>query len=297
MSTPVRRITLVCCLAGLVFGLFFTQYFRQELRVHDFEAGALGGAEVFFIPPKPVLRIVSLGRDPFLADMLFLRGNQYFADHLFSDRIFVWLEEYIESILYLEPNNPRVYRWASQVVKYAQHITNAIVRRSTHYAKLGIAEFPNDRRFYMDVGFNLQYELRLTDPEERRRAEEEALEYFTIAASLPNSQLNPNFITELYARKNDIQMALFQAYRNYQDASETERTYLRRRIKSLEGKQAARSLEDEEKRWRERYSFLPLGMYRVFDIDARVRLPGSWSRVDAVAMRGRGTRRDESSRP
>ena len=286
LSTATRRLTLFLCLASLLAGGFGTQFFRQDLRAQEFQAGAMGAAEVFFIPPKPMLRVVSLGRDPFLADMLFIRGNQYFADHLFTDRIFEWLEEYIESILYLDPNNPRVYRWASQVVLYGQGIDNDDVERSNYYAKLGIEQFPNDWRFYQTVGFNLHFEWRYKDADERKRIRDEAREYFTIAASLPNSQLDPGFITELYSQQNDTRMALFQAYLLYQDASDRERKYLRRRIDQLECKQMARALEAEEERWRARYPFLPLAMYRVFGGGGVSRLPESWSRATALQRDG-----------
>ena len=53
----------------------------------------------------------------FVADLLFLRANMYFVSHLFSDRIFPWLDLYVDTILALDPDNPTVYEWASQSVK------------------------------------------------------------------------------------------------------------------------------------------------------------------------------------
>ncbi len=276
LQTAGRRITLLLCLVGLVVGGFFTQYSRLDIKYERALGGAMGSAETFYLPPNPVLRVLSLGRDPFLADIMFIRAYMYFLSHLFTDRIFEWLDTYIEAIIYLDPDNPRIYRWAGQVALYGQKITNEAVKRSIDYARRGAERFPNDWRFYMDIGFNLHFEYRAEDAEERERIEREALEYFSIAARLPNSELDPNFITELYQRRHDTQMALFQAYRAYHDASEQEREQLRRRIARLESAEAAQRFEMVEEVWREQYPFLPFPVFELLGTRHDYYVPSSW---------------------
>lgn len=284
LTTATRRLTLAVCLAALFLGAFLTQYFRIELKTERFETGALGKAEVFYIPPKEALRFMSLGYELTLADLLFVRGHAYVLSHLYGDRIFSWLETYVDSIIYLDPDNPQVYLWTARVVKYGQEITNEAVKRAIHYGKLGIERYPNDWRFYMDVGFNLYFEYKYEDEDEKRRLQDEALEYFTVAAHLPGSGLDPNFITELYMRRNDSKMAMFQASLNFHSASETERRFLLRRIDRIDPERARR-LESEHEAWKSHYPFLP---FSVFELVGKVRepwLPASWSQIEQLYER------------
>ena len=262
VGTLARRTTLSACLGVLVLGVVGTQYYRVDARFEAFRSGALDSPEVFYLPPHTALRFTSLGHESFLADALWVRFYAYFLRHLYADRIFGWFDAYVDAIRTLAPDNPRIYQWASQRVKYAQKITNEVIERSNHYARLGISRFPNDWRFYNDIGFNLFFEYRYADEEEKRRLQDEARGYFTMAASLPNSQLDPNFVTELYLRNNDTRMALFQAARRYHEASPTERRYLQRRIEQIDPN-VARALSVEEERWRERYPYLPFGVFEL----------------------------------
>lgn len=282
LTTAGRRLTLVVTLSVLVLGAVWTQYYRVETKLSRFRTGALEAPEVFYVPPKPVLRLMSLGHESFLADVMFIQVYAYFLRHLFSDRIFGWLDTYVDAIIYLDPDNPRIYRWASQMVKYGQLITNDSIEKSNEYEKMGLSLFPNDWRFYMDIGFNLYFEYQYRDEDEKRRLRDEALEYFTMAASLPNSQLDPNFVTELYTRKNDTRMALFQAYRAYIEASPMERKYLLRRIAQLESQEAAEALAQDERQWRERYPFLPFGVYQLIGGTNGSDLPATWGEAAEV---------------
>jgi len=267
LATRARRLTLVTCVAALIAGAAGTQVYRVDAKVASFRSGALESPEVFYLPPHGALRVLSLGHESFLADLLWVRFYAYFLRHLFSDRIFEWFDTYVDAIRFLDPDNPRIYHWASQRVKYAQLITNEVIDKSIHYAKLGISNFPSDWRFYNDIAFNLFFEYRYADEDEKRRVQDQARQYFTMAANLPNSQLDPNFITELYVRNNDTRMALFQAYRAYHEASPMERKYLLRRIEQLESPAAARDLALGEERWRARYPFLPFGVYQLIEGD------------------------------
>jgi hypothetical protein len=290
LGTRARRLTLVACVTALLAGALGTQLYRVETKVAAFRSGALGTPEVFYLPPHGALRVMSLGHESFLADLLWVRFYAYFLRHLFSDRIFDWFDSYVDAIRSLDPDNPRIYHWASQRVKYAQLITNEVIEKSNHYAHLGLSRFPSDWRFYNDIAFNLFFEYRYTNEEEKRRLQDEARQYFTMAASLPNSQLDPNFITELYMRNNDTRMALFQAYRAYHEASPMERKYLLRRIEQLESPAAARELALGEERWRARYPFLPFGVYQLIaGQDATVCSIDLWECGRLGAAAGGGT--------
>lgn len=276
LATAARRITFVLCWSLLLGGIVGTQFYRVEAKAEEFRSGALGAAETVFLPPKPVLRASALGREEFLADMLFARAQAYFVKHLFGDRIYEWLDKYLEAILFLDPDNRLVYSWAAKAVMYGQEITNDDVARSNHYNELAIQRFPNDWRFHFDVGFNLYYEWDFADDEEKARLRDVAVEHFRTAASLPNSRLDPNFITELLMRKNDTRLALLNAKMRYHEASDREKEMLERRIARLESKAAAEELRNQSEAWRKDFAFLPFGVYQFFESAADWRLPSGW---------------------
>ncbi|MEZ4266378.1 MAG: hypothetical protein R3F39_08365 [Myxococcota bacterium] len=148
------------------------------------------------MPPPIALEARLLGRPAFVADMVFIRANFYFIGHLFTDRIFKWLDLYVETILALDETNPRVYEWASQAVKYGHHLHETL-ERSNYYAEQGIERFPDTWRLYFDIGSNYYLEWKVDSPAERDQMRKKALPYFSIAASLPgSSSLDPNFVTE-----------------------------------------------------------------------------------------------------
>ena len=44
---------------------------------------------------------------------------------------------------------------------------------------------------------------------------------------LPNSRMDPNFLTEMHLQRNDVEMALFHAYNRYWEANEREKEALK----------------------------------------------------------------------
>ena len=258
----------------------FTQIARFEVRVARVHQAQLELAETLYVPPPEALRVVSLGHEQFVADLLFIRAFSYFMDHLFGDRTYDWLDIYIDTIIALDPYNPAVYRWATQVVKYGQLITNKDIERSIHYAELGAEQFPNDWRFWLDIGFNYFFEWRSGDPEETRRMRDKALDYFAVASLLPGSQLDPNFVTSLYLQKDDKKMALFHAYQRYFDASDKERTELIKTIREIETDEAVSQIVEEDKEWKETYPFVSRSFFSFLGSPKVHAVPRTWSEID-----------------
>ena len=122
-STPRRRLMAITLGALLASGALLTKTSRLELAYQQAPMERAQSAEASYMPPADVLKVLALDHRPFLADMLFTRANMYFISHLFTDRIYNWLDVYAEAILALDPDNPRVYEWASQSLKYGQMIS------------------------------------------------------------------------------------------------------------------------------------------------------------------------------
>ena len=258
LAFPARRIGLVVLVGLLGISALWTQIERVELKYQRAAAQrTMAPMEVHMLPPNEVLPWFSLGNRHFSADLLFVRTYMYFLEHLFSDRIYGWFDRYVDAITYLDPLNETIYLWSARMVKLGQVIDDEALPQANDYAKKGLKYFPDDWRLYLELGFNLYFEAYPADPVERRRVREEATRYFSIAASLPGAQIDPNFITELHMRQNAYDLALLYAYQLYFDASERERKSLRGRI-SLVEQRAVERLETLEEQWKGFFPYVPL---------------------------------------
>jgi hypothetical protein len=255
-NSPGKRITVVAFVALLIGGAMFTRVYRFDLKRDAALAFSVHEAEVFYLPPVKVLEAVSLGRKAFMADLLLIRGVSYFINHLFRDRRFPWLNTYLERAYALHPHNKALYEWAMKVVKYRQRITNEVIEESNEWARRGIDAFPDYWKFHMEIGFNHYFEWDFADEEDQAKHQRGAVDHFMIASTLPGSRLDPNFVTNLYLKHNEEEMALFFALQRYHDGSDEEKEMLLHRVASLISDQAARAILDREAAWRENYPYV-----------------------------------------
>ena len=160
------------------------------------------------------------------------------------------------------------------------------LERSNDYARRGIERFPDHWRFYFDIGFNYYIEWKHRDEEERQAMEEKALPYFSVAASLPGSRLDPNFVTELYLQRNEVSMALFHAYLRYWESSDRERASLRGRITRYQSDAAATRLEGIEQRWKTDYGYMPFGLFEALGQEHEGLPPSDWTQPRLETERG-----------
>ncbi|RME27357.1 MAG: hypothetical protein D6806_04755, partial [Deltaproteobacteria bacterium] len=138
--------------------------------------------EVFSLPPGRVLRDSALGWQTVLADLLFIRANLYYGEHIQDDENLPWLDGFIDSLLEVDPDFKAAYLWSALVSKYRKRDTSLVpesaLERSVEILKRGARRFPNDYRFSMRIAFELYYE---------QGKMEEALPYFEKASRLPGA--------------------------------------------------------------------------------------------------------------
>ena len=285
LASARRRVMLAGVIGVMTLAWVSTRTSRLELRYKDAVMDRAEVAETIYLPPPLALQVLSLGHQSMLADALFARANIYFAAHLFGDRIFPLLGPYTEAILALDPDNVRVYEWASQAVKYAQMIDHEVLEESNDYARRGIERFPDHWRFYFDIGFNYTVEWKADDPSEQEAMRKKALPYFSVAAALPGSQLDPNFVTALYLEENEVDMALFYAYLRYWEASDREKEALRARIRRYESESAARALSDQEASWKSSYEYVPFGLFEFVGAPDSISVARSWAALSDTGAR------------
>lgn len=237
--------------------------FRQYLA-----KGSLTAAETLYLPPVVVLRVMSMGYQTALADILFVRAHAYFLSHFFVDRIFGWLDNYTTAITGLDPDNPKVYLWAAQVAKLGQIINDDTVERSNGFLSAGIERFPQDWRLHMDLAFNLYFEFAGNSDAEKAQARLKARDHFAIAAGLPGSQIDPNFVAELFDDGHEQRLAIAYALQKYYEANEEQRAQFLRRIGTISAA-LADGIAREERRWKEVYPYIPVALFTLVDDHSR----------------------------
>jgi tetratricopeptide (TPR) repeat protein len=159
--------------------------------------------EVMMVPPGEVLKRLDLGHHSLMADLLFIRANLYYGQHILTDEEFPWLQHLIEVMLSLDPDFKKAYLWAAMVTTFNRRqlitLDEAAYQRANAILARGMARFPGDHRFPLRIAFNLYYDLGRT---------EEAMPYFERAASLPGA---PRWIRQklidLYSKRGDLGMA------------------------------------------------------------------------------------------
>src|SRR5262245_32515353 len=136
----VRKLILAVVAAALVAGTVLTQDFTLARR-RAFPAES----DLLYLPRPSVLQRLSLGHHELTADLVFIRAIIYFGGEMAGRRDYTWLDNYLETIVALDPQFRTPYRWAGVATMYhGKKITPEDVRHSIHFLELGVKAFPDD---------------------------------------------------------------------------------------------------------------------------------------------------------
>jgi len=218
-------------------------------------------AETLYIPPPPVLKFLSLSYGTAVADLVFIRAHAYFLSHFFADRRYEWLDNYFNGMVALDPHNPKFYLWAAQVVKFGQIIDDETIRRSNRFLEQGLEIFPDDFKLHMDLGFNLYFEYKGKDENDKAMAKIKAREHFAKAASLPGAPIDPNFVVAIFQSGYEESLGLAYALQKYFDATKEQREQMLRRLKIMSDV-LAEQVEKEERAYKQ-MPYVPLSLFSI----------------------------------
>lgn len=131
--------------------------------------------DILYLPKPSALRVMSLGHHEMAATLVFVRALVYFGGEIATqDKRFTWLENYLQTIVSLDPYFELPYRWAGSALMYnGKQITNEVVERSNGFLKQGAEHFPKSWQFPWMIGCNYLFELHTDDPQ--RKAEWERI--------------------------------------------------------------------------------------------------------------------------
>src|SRR5689334_18178608 len=90
--------------------------------------------DVLYLPRASALRALSFGHHELAADLVFVRALVYFGGQMAQKGRYPWLDNYLDTIVALDPTWKTPYRWAGVATMYnGREITNEAVAASTHF--------------------------------------------------------------------------------------------------------------------------------------------------------------------
>lgn len=212
----LRLLLLATCCLGLTS-------FKQDLRKTRVSLSSQIKAEPIYLPETKYVKMITLGFDNFLSDILWFNTISYFGEHFAGDKDFRWFAHMCDLVTELDPEKIAQFDFCST-------LTSWIAKEPTKSEKLltkAINHHPSYWRFYYLRGFTNWYFLH-----DRKKAQQD----FYFAAKLPDAP--KPFLASLASRlmvseENDPDTAMF---------------FLKDMIKSTQDKTAKAALEDQYKR-------------------------------------------------
>ncbi len=222
-----------------------------QSALHDRREQLPSDDDVLYLPRPAVLRALSLGHHELAADLVFVRAVVYFGSQMTLRRDFRWLDNYLSTIVELDPQFEKPYRWAAVATMYnGKAITRAAVLASNHFLELGMKAFPNRWEYPFMMGCNFLFELHPVDEVERARFQRIAADYMQRAALVGGGPAWVPLLAATILRKEGEQDAairhLEEVYAATQD--ETTREEVRRRLMGLRSQvEVARAAADRKR--------------------------------------------------
>lgn len=177
------RVATVVLLLAVVTGVWSL---RGKAMDHYLSMQAY--EDVYYLPPPEWLQVMSLGHRPALADLIWLRALIYFGDEFLHRGAVKHVFNYGESMLALDPDFRRVYRWIGLAGVYTPTGSPLeFIEHSIDVLRRGVERFPDDGELAWDAGATITYDLLPNLPNDDPRREElkmEGNEHMMAAARL-----------------------------------------------------------------------------------------------------------------
>jgi hypothetical protein len=178
----VRLVAILALLAAVAgVGSLRSRSMDHYLDTQTYE-------DIYYLPPPEWLEVMSLGYRRALADLIWLRALIYFGDEFIHEGAVKHVHNYGESMLKLDPDFRRVYRWIGVAGVYTpKGSPPEFIERAVEVLRRGVERFPNDGELAWDTGATIVYELLPNMPKDdpdRQRLEAEGNEHLLAAARL-----------------------------------------------------------------------------------------------------------------
>ena len=179
----ISRFVATVAIVGLLAGIW-----SLRGRAMDHYLGTQTYEDIYYLPPPQWLEVMSLGHRRALADLIWLRALIYFGDEFANKGAVRHVFNYGDSMLALDPDFKRVYRWVGMAGVYTPTGSSTeFMERAIDVLRRGAERFPNDGDLAWDAGATITYDLLPhlpKDDPDRERLKAEGNEYMMAAARL-----------------------------------------------------------------------------------------------------------------
>ncbi len=226
--------------------------------------------DVYYLPPNDWLKPLALGFDSAMADLLWMRAILYFGKEMIVHGKTRYIYDYIDAMLTLDPDFRAAYKWSSTAGLYhSGKITLDDGYRVVAYLERAVDRWPDDGELFWELGSVLRFELAplATDPKEKQRLYEAAMDPLTTAARLGAgppwlASLNAQLLNKLGKTEQAIRH-LEEMYEAVDDDRERQQIQFQlARLRSERYATAFKSATDQvQKARRDNYPYLSMNLY------------------------------------
>ncbi len=262
----VAWATALAVLIGALTGIW-----ALRGRAMDHYLGTQAYEDIYYLPPPQWLEVMSLGYRRALADLIWLRALIYFGDEFENRGAVKHVFNYGDSMLELDPDFERVYRWVGVAGVYTPEGSPVeYLERAVDVLRLGTQRFPDNGTLAWDTGATIAYELLPRLPKDypnREQLQLEANEHMMAAARLGEGPewlvlTNATLLSKLGHSERE-QRHLEEMYTIVRDPD--VKAQIERRLSRLRDEayaEAFRSVNEEfqERRLRE-FPYMPSSLY------------------------------------
>jgi hypothetical protein len=254
----LRRLLLALAAVALAAASVFFSAAARDRRAH-FPAEE----DLLYLPRPSVLKAASLRHHELAADLVFMRAIIYFGAQLKERGEYRWLDNYLDTIVALDPDWKTPYRWAGVATMYnGRTITRASVEASNHFLEMGVAQFPDDWELAFMLGCNWLFEMPARDEAERAANKLRGAAYVQHAALVGGGPSWLPLLAATILRQEGEEDAAIHHLETvfYSTRDAKTREEVRNRLLSLHAKIDFARAEREQKRFEEEWrASLPYG--------------------------------------
>lgn len=227
--------------------------------------------DIYYLPPPEWLDVMSLGYRRALADLIWLRALIYFGEEFENRGAVKHVFNYGDSMLSLDPDFRRVYRWVGVAGVYTPTGSSPeVIERAIDVLRAGVERFPDDGQLAWDAGATITYELLPNLPKDdpdREALQAEGNEHMMAAARLgagPDWLVITNATALRKLGQTDRELRhLEEMYALVRDP--TVKAQIEIRLSHLRDEAYAeafrRANEEFEERWQAEFPYMPSTLY------------------------------------
>jgi hypothetical protein len=181
---PARAIITLGVALVAILGAVWTHHGAKALA----PAPPKGLQGVEYLPEPSKVRLLSLGHQPAMADLFWVRAVLYFAENLQIKSQFQWISDYIHIIIALDPDFEIIYKWGGMVmILKSSVVTPEQVFLANEILEKGALRFPEDSSFPMAAAANCGFYVKTQDPDLKKKLDDCQKRFFRMAADRPGA--------------------------------------------------------------------------------------------------------------